>query len=173
MLIRLDQIGDTPFQWDEKVALEADSLARPELVELSEIRWRGTVTRQVEGFLLRAEISYDQTLSCARCLQPIHSAVNEELELVLLVRAAEPVTGEHELEEEDLKVLFLPDDEVDTGPIVREQVDLAIPMRALCREDCLGLCPVCGGDRNLAPCDCAERAVDPRWSALESLRSRE
>lgn len=45
-------------------------------------------------------------------------------------------------------------DEIDLVPMLREQVILAEPMHALCREECLGLCPVCGKDRNLAPCGC-------------------
>lgn len=47
-------------------------------------------------------------------------------------------------------------DEIDLVPMLREQVILAEPMHPLCREDCLGLCPVCGRDRNLAPCGCKE-----------------
>jgi uncharacterized protein len=47
-------------------------------------------------------------------------------------------------------------DEIDLIPMLREQVILAEPMHPLCREECLGICPVCGRDRNLAPCECKE-----------------
>jgi uncharacterized protein len=53
--------------------------------------------------------------------------------------------------------------------ILREQVLLALPMQRVCREDCRGICPVCGKDRNEAPCDCREHPADDRWRALGKL----
>jgi uncharacterized protein len=78
--------------------------------------------------------------------------------------------GEHELREEDVNVLEIPDETLDLDPILLEQLQLNIPMRALCRPECQGLCPVCGGNRNEAPCDCRQHDVDPRWAALAHLR---
>ena len=46
---------------------------------------------------------------------------------------------------------------------------LELPLAPLCSEDCQGLCPVCGANRNTEPCDCAPVA-DPRWAALDALR---
>ena len=60
------------------------------------------------------------------------------------------------------------DDELDLEPVVRDAVLLALPIAPLCREDCAGLCPWCGTDRNVASCDCRPPA-DPRWSALDVL----
>ena len=59
---------------------------------------------------------------------------------------------------------------VELGPMLREQVIPAIPMQPLCREDCLGLCPVCGQDRNERRCDCPEQAEPSPFSALRQLR---
>jgi uncharacterized protein len=59
-------------------------------------------------------------------------------------------------------------DEIDLVPMLREQVILAEPMHALCREDCLGLCPVCGRDRSLAPCGCKETS---EGNLAEKIRS--
>lgn len=47
-------------------------------------------------------------------------------------------------------------EELDLGPMLREQVILANPMQPLCHRDCRGLCPVCGEDRNVLTCRCAE-----------------
>jgi uncharacterized protein len=47
---------------------------------------------------------------------------------------------------------------------------LNIPMRILCKEDCRGLCPKCGRNRNTNSCDCVEEAIDPRWEGLKGLR---
>ena len=53
---------------------------------------------------------------------------------------------------------------------VEERIQMAIPMKPLCREDCLGLCAQCCADRNVSPCDCAVEFIDPRWKALELLK---
>ncbi|MGB6974060.1 MAG: DUF177 domain-containing protein [Terracidiphilus sp.] len=47
-----------------------------------------------------------------------------------------------------------------------------MPARTLCKADCKGLCPRCGKNRNVEPCDCAEGESDPRWQALEDLSGR-
>ena len=61
-------------------------------------------------------------------------------------------------------------EELDLCEAVQEQVIMALPVRPLCREDCRGLCPVCGADLNEESCTCAEKTVDPRWKALSELK---
>jgi uncharacterized protein len=58
--------------------------------------------------------------------------------------------------------------EVDLTEAIRQNILTKLPMAMLCREDCLGLCPQCGHDLNLGPCDCAPEA-DTRWNVLEQL----
>jgi uncharacterized protein len=56
--------------------------------------------------------------------------------------------------------------------VLREQVLLALPLKAICREDCKGLCPHCGRNLNQELCNCAEASEDPRWSALKDIREK-
>ncbi len=170
MKIRLDRVREEPFRWQETQAIPVGALGRPELSGLGEVAWRGQVAAAHPGFLLRARLSYEQTLACTRCLRSIVEAVESEVELLVLVGPARPVAGEHELREDDMSVLVVEDETLDTQPLLLEQLQLNVPMRALCRPDCAGLCPICGADRNLEPCGCKEREIDPRWSALAALR---
>lgn len=62
------------------------------------------------------------------------------------------------------------DDRLDLGPMLREAVALELPLAPLCRDDCLGLCPHCGVDRNHESCRCVAPR-DPRWANLDVLRS--
>jgi uncharacterized protein len=78
--------------------------------------------------------------------------------------------AETELSESDLGVLEVQGDSFDSRPLVLEQVALGVPMKPLCREDCRGLCPVCGVDRNESSCDCAAQTTDPRWAGLAALK---
>lgn len=63
-------------------------------------------------------------------------------------------------------------DQLDLEPLARDAVLLELPLAPLCREDCRGLCAVCGTDRNEAGCRCEPEVGDPRWAALDGLRDR-
>ena len=173
MRIHLDRIGDEPFRWRETRQLEAASLERPEVVGLGEIAWHGTITQTGTGHLFQGQLHYEQTLTCQRCLVESSTPVSADVELLLVPDGEEPVEGEVELEDDELNVLFVPEGLLDTEPILVEQVHLNVPMRALCQESCAGLCPECGVDRNRETCGCEDSAIDPRWSALRDLSSRE
>jgi len=96
--------------------------------------------------------------SCRRCLQPASGTIEGE---VLELFEAHPVEGE---------TYPLEHDEVDLEPLARETVVLELPQAPLCREDCQGLCPDCGADRNEGTCSCAP-PIDPRWAVLDELRN--
>lgn len=170
MLIQLQKIGDEPFHWQESPRISIESLGRSELLGLGEVSWSGTIFRDLAGLRLEARLAYRQTLTCTRCLEPVERSVTEEIELAIDTGASEPMLGEHELLATELKTLFVDGDGLDTTPILLEQIQLNIPMKPLCREECRGLCPYCGIDRNRARCTCAESRVDPRWQGLERWR---
>ena len=172
MEIRLDQIVDEPFEWSETRSIRADSLDASQLIQLSEVSWSGRVLPLESGHLLRARLRYEQELECPRCLGKVRRPVDVEFEYLVVPRAGEPMTGEIELDEEDLGVLYVNESVLDTEPLLFEQMQLAIPMRELCREDCAGLCPTCGVNRNAEECDCDAEKVDPRWSGLAALRDQ-
>ncbi|MDH3522927.1 MAG: DUF177 domain-containing protein [Acidobacteriota bacterium] len=170
MRIRLDKVGDEPFRWSEKETIAVESMERPDLLGLTEVEWSGSVAKAPPGYRLLATLRYGQTLACGRCLKPCESRVESEIDLVVMVNPPPPMAGEVRLEESDLGVLALASEELDTDPVLREQIDLNIPMSELCRPDCAGLCPRCGADRNETPDCCAEQSVDPRWRALADLK---
>jgi uncharacterized protein len=62
-------------------------------------------------------------------------------------------------------------DRVNLREVVLDSLFAALPLLPLCRPDCRGICPRCGTDRNIAPCDCQEIQVDPRWSVLDVLQT--
>jgi uncharacterized protein len=190
MKVRLDQIHDEPFTWQESVKLRLAELDRPELVDLSAIDFQGRIQRFDLGtsggqgaggraaaargpgdYLLRARLEYRQTLACDRCLAPIEEPVAAQLDL--MIETAPPPrhqAEEVELGEDDLGVLHVEGDVLETEPLIAEQVQLNIPMKPVCRPDCQGLCPRCGADLNQGRCGCEETWVDPRWAALPALK---
>lgn len=79
----------------------------------------------------------------------------------------------HELYQEtvtDPEAFPLEGEQLDLEPMVREVLVLDAPSSPLCRDDCAGLCPDCGIDRNTGSCSCNNTVVDPRWGALDQLK---
>jgi uncharacterized protein len=119
----------------------------------------------VEGILVRGTVDVDLELPCARCLVP------QRLEHTVPV--AELFTDPRRADQDDEDDGYLIDDDLahlDLGPLLRDTVVMEVPVRVLCRDDCQGLCPVCGQDRNEA--DCGHRPdeePDPRWAALADV----
>jgi uncharacterized protein len=98
-------------------------------------------------------------LVCSRCL----GSAKEELEIPF----QESFTPKPELvPDDDRDDVHLIKDEIDLKPYVEEAVWLALPYIPLCKEDCLGLCPVCGQNRNIQECGCNRDRVDPRLAGL-------
>lgn len=126
------------------------------------------------------------TAPCSRCLAPTNVEVPIELDLSLVPADEAPAEGggEEQAErhgggEDGAEGSFTQeqvDEErysgkvIDLDPLVREQILLALPPYPVCREDCKGLCPVCGQNRNEKACGCDTHVPDPRWAGLEKFR---
>ena len=128
--------------------------------------------RRIEGgYSLEAELVYSGELECSRCLAPYPFQEDEVFSLVLYPRAGAS-SEDVELASKDLDILYYTEPVVPLAPIAEERVQMLLPMKPLCKPDCLGLCPTCGSDRNLAACACAPDTIDPRWEALKALKEK-
>jgi uncharacterized protein len=172
MRVLLDPSWEKPFLWHERLAVQAATLEREEVQALSAVECEGRLSYVNPGFLLEAELRYQQTLLCDRCLDPHTQSVRSRLELVLMPPSDTPEPAERVLEDGDLDLVRLPGDELDTEPLLLEQLQLNVPMKPLCRNDCPGLCPGCGRRLAEGRCGCAATTGDPRWAALAGLRER-
>ena len=120
---------------------------------------------------LRGRITARAQVECDRCLQSVDLPVETSFDVSYVPAADYTSEAEAaELQEEDLSLSVFDGETIDVDDLVREQVLLALPTRALCREECKGLCPVCGADKNNDSCACESKEVDPRWAALKDLR---
>lgn len=114
-------------------------------------------------FYFSGQLEGTAVAECRRCLAEATVAVSDEVQLIF----AE--SGVDEAEESDVIPIPAGERELDLRPAIREVWLLAVPAFALCREDCRGLCPSCGADRNTGDCTCPPPS-DPRWDALRNLR---
>lgn len=130
---------------------------------------RGSASRRGDELRLRGQVTARAEVDCDRCLKTIAVPIETEFDVTYIPATLYVSNEKAELQEEDLLVSVYEGDSIDVDDIVREQILLALPARALCREECKGLCPVCGADRNTNACACEDKETDPRWAALKDL----
>jgi uncharacterized protein len=147
--------------------LDASQVAAPVSARLS-----GEVCPVGSGFAVSGMLDATGSLTCVRCLAAVPWQAHEPFAFELSRALAGDTVDEVELDEDDLDRVLLVDDELDLEQVAAEQILLALPMRVVCRDDCAGLCPTCGANRNLeGACSC-EPEPDPRWAALRNLSER-
>ncbi|MDF2927675.1 MAG: hypothetical protein K0R57_6589 [Paenibacillaceae bacterium] len=145
------------FDLSETLAGRVDTEAPGKLAaELTAHSQGGLVT--VEGTL-----RFAIRTSCSRCLQPIEETFNVPFREQFATRP-EAVPNEDKDE-----VHLIAEDHIKLDSYVEEAVWLALPLAAVCREDCRGLCPECGANQNDGPCGCNKDKIDPRLAGLANF----
>ena len=143
----------------EEAQVELPDLAGPS----TRLAFRGKVAIDLvlehvpEGIVARGAISARWEGSCSRCLEPVAGDLSVALDELFEAR---PVEGQ---------TYMLDGDEVDLEAPIRDALLLELPSTPLCRQECLGLCPLCGVDRNRGECICPSASPEPRWATLGEL----
>jgi uncharacterized protein len=172
MIIDLRTILDSPQNY--KFTLEAGWWGNEETdVQIlgleGPLKVQITISRVGSKYVVNGHLSGWARLRCARCLEPYVYNLKTDFSLYLISPPSD-TPGEIELGEGDMSVDFTTgDDEINLYDIVREQVYLSLPIKFLCREDCSGLCPICGADLNKVVCDCQQKTGHPGFSKLKNL----
>ena len=125
-----------------------------------------------DAFDVTGRIESRLELACGRCLEPYVIPFDASFELRYVPQSENAGEDEREIEEDDLTTAFYKDGVLDIGELVREQFQLALPMKPLCSDACRGLCPQCGTNLNRTECGCAPVWEDPRLAPLKSLLTR-
>jgi uncharacterized protein len=119
---------------------------------------------------VRGRLSARVGLQCGRCLEDFAFAMEQDLDLFYLPHRAEEEESEEEdeveLADRDMVVAYYHGERLDLGEMIREQLFLGLPMKRLCREQCAGLCPTCGANRNARPCACPPVEAGSRLAGL-------
>ena len=130
----------------------------------------GRITRSGQEVRLQGTITARAEVDCDRCLKSVSMPIETEFDVNYVPATTYYGDERAELKEDDLSLSVFDGEVIDLDELVREQVLLAMPPRILCGEECKGLCPVCGADRNGEECACEAKEIDPRWAALGSLK---
>jgi len=169
MRFKINEIGDEGITLDVPITSEWLASACPDLEARpgpKGLALRGRLSRSGDDYLLMGHIAGGLAMTCARCLEPARLLVDARVTLTFV-----PADDDEEVDD-DADVVGFAGNEIYLDDEVRDEILLAIPVQVLCTDACRGLCPVCGGNRNLLPCTCEEdqRQSASRFATLGKLK---
>ena len=172
--ILFDEIDKNgPQTYSRTYSIDAAELKRDEIAGVGPVALEASARKgDLPGeYLADGTARFTADLNCSRCAEGYPFASNSEFHLRFRPRPQGAAEGEEiEIGPDELDVEFYADRAIPLKDLAVEQVQLSIPMKPLCDEQCLGLCPECGTNRNRETCSCAEPAADARWGALQNIR---
>jgi uncharacterized protein len=169
--IDLSTIDDQPIDFDEELTVSPDRLDDPVVTAPVTVRLEGVLRPVGDGYRIDGQLAAGGKLACSRCLEPAAWQVRDAFSVEY--RRTMPRDVEIELNDDELDVAFLDGDVLDLEEVAAEQLLLALPMRFVCDEQCAGLCPRCGANRNHDGACVCEPETDPRWDALRQIEGNE
>ncbi len=155
MYLELDAVFNNDgesLQIDYEFSLDDESVVTP-------VKVNGSVFNKTGIVNLQADAKFDYSTSCAKCNRPLLRHAKVPVRHILLTHA--------ENEDND-EFIILDGMRLEINDLVSEDIYLALPSRFLCKEDCKGLCSMCGQDLNTGDCSCS-KPTDSRWDSLKDL----
>ncbi|MGA7731036.1 MAG: DUF177 domain-containing protein [Chloroflexia bacterium] len=141
-------------------------------MEAHDVKGDAKVTRLTDGVLVQGDVEAQVALQCSRCLDdirlPVDARLEEQFQPTIDVETGHAIKRP-DYEQDDNAFMIDSNHLMDMTEPVRQALLVALPMRPLCREDCQGLCLVCGANRNRTDCGHEEEQVDSRWEVLRDL----
>ncbi len=151
-----------------------DRVGMPEGINIDpRPRGRLAVSSNDEHIFMTGELDVKIGMQCDRCLSGF--SVNTRVDLNLVFEQTDPDNplGIEDRDQLEGDVVFIDGPELDPCDAIIQEILLGLPIRALCSEDCPGLCPGCGAVKGSQECNCPDRSpMDPRWKALADLKKR-
>jgi uncharacterized protein len=126
----------------------------------------------IQDIRLNGDLATSIEVPCARCLEPVVQDVKRRFDLLYRPLGADAGREESTVSGTESEISYYEGEGLLLEDVLREQVLLAVPLKAICRQDCKGLCPQCGANLNVTQCSCAEPVDDPRWAALKEIRGK-
>lgn len=125
------------------------------------------IDKSQHQIVANCNLTISEELICDRCLEKYETQLEKEFSLIFLY-------NKNDVDNSDANVKYL-SPTAETLNLTDDVIDyafLTIPMKHLCSEDCLGLCPRCGNNLNHDKCSCKDDEIDPKWESLLKLKDK-
>lgn len=167
MIIDIDRLPKEGLKISKELEFFPESLVEENAVFLQPVHTELTVNKAGEEIFIKGKITTCLSFVCSRCLIPFEFPVDSSFDLVYVPEELEEM--QDHLGDEDINRLFYYGYKIDLKEVVLEQLNLMLPPKPLCSEDCQGICPVCGKVIQSGECACETKSSDPRLSKLKNL----
>lgn len=154
MIIRLSEIEESFVARGTMEASRFNEVEDRSVRVITPVAYELTVRKFDNLVTVQGPVECTMSITCSSCLENFTLDLKAFLDIKLTPRIQTPRVSEMELRPDDMDVYYYEGDEIDLDPFVYEEVLLNIPVRPVCREDCKGLCPVCGRNKNVEDCQC-------------------
>jgi len=179
MHLRIEQIKDEGLTLEFEEKPEAFAVLS-EMVKRGECEFRGPIKTALRAIRIddmidvKGNINTVVRLPCGRCLKEYETPLEPRFDLTYVRRLpgfeADDQPDEVEISAAEMGLIYFEGEDINLLDGIQEQVILALPARALCSENCKGLCAVCGKDLNAGDCGCNRRPPDNPFAALKNLK---
>ena len=150
--------------WFKRCFKDSDSLD----FTLRQIDVSCLITKTSGTVFIKGTFSALIDICCSRCLENTKLSIGSDFAYNLIPAKTEQ-SEDLELTPEELEVSYYQGDFIDLTAIVCEQIILQVPIKALCSEECKGLCQHCGANLNNSSCNCDSNVVDSRMAVLKNF----
>lgn len=180
MYIRIEQIKEDGLVFEIEETPEifpvlSDMINQGECKFAAPIKCALRAIRIGDMIEVKGQINTSVRLPCGRCLKEYETLLESRFDLTYAHRI--PGTPEDEEQEEveisaeEMGLIYFEGEEINLQDAIQEQVVLALPIKALCKEDCKGLCFKCGADLNKSDCRCDRQPTDNKFAVLKNLQN--
>jgi uncharacterized protein len=172
-LIDLKDLAHDKLSFKARFEPGAVDFATDNVRQIGDLDWNVTAERAGSEIRIAGTLDTSLEVTCSRCLEPAQIRVTKPFDLFFRERDEEMFDeDEVELDEQDTRTAFFTGTKLAIGDILREQILLALPMKALCTVDCKGLCPTCGINLNSGSCKCSKEEFSPHMDNLLEIKRR-
>jgi len=155
LFIEVNKIPRQGLEINRSLQLPPVLMAGGDAAPVEEVRLAGVLSPSSGDLVFRGSVEAVVSLTCSRCLVPFPYSLRESCHRIF--RSGTLGRRESkELSEEDWALTSFDGARIDLSELAREQIYLLLPLKPLCKESCVGLCPRCGASRNVTPCGCPE-----------------
>ena len=119
-----------------------------------------------KNLLIQGTVDIEVAIPCGRCLEEVPTSIHFDIDKTLTI--GDNAIIDEEMEETDYLIGF----ELDVDKFVYAEILVNWPMKVLCKDDCEGICKVCGMNLNKGACDCQRTELDPRMAAIQDIFSK-
>jgi uncharacterized protein len=147
--------------FDTVIDIDGEDYKRFSVKSIDQCDISGKVYLINDELFIDVNYTLDVVFQCVRCLTDVKRKVKSSF--------SKQVVDSQEYNEENESLLLLEGKEINLKEIIKEDIYLNLPEHVLCKEDCEGLCPICGTNLNEDTCDCEKDDIDPRLEKLKSL----